>query len=105
MLFSKNIRHFVSGILFFWVLATLAPSIAFMVNEEPDSIELSSNMEEDPSPSQEEEKKENKKDWGPSHFGKTQLLVYPSQNAYFNKNKQSYMTPSHEVVLPPPEWS
>ncbi len=101
MLFSKNIRRFVSGMLFLWIISAIAPTVVLLVCESSDSMELSGNMTEDPQ--QEEEKKESKKDWVLSDFSDRIPTKKTLQNTFYFRSSGAYKTPSYEVALPPPE--
>ncbi|MCW1952950.1 MAG: hypothetical protein KIH80_002130 [Flavobacteriia bacterium] len=102
MLFSKNIRRFVSGMLFLWVISSLVPTVVLLVCESSDSMELSGNMTEDPQ-QEEEEKKESKKDWVLSDFRDRIPTEKTLQNTFYFRSSGAYKTPSYEVALPPPE--
>gem|GEM_PF-239392 len=102
MLYSKNIRVFISGILFLWVFSVILPSIIIYSSNSIEKHFSNGNLEEEPQ--QEKEKQDSKKEWFASHFNREpKMLSNTNSNKIIFNILDFYNTPTNDIVVPPPK--
>jgi hypothetical protein len=102
LLYSKNIRAFISGILFLWTLFAILPSIVIYSSNNIEKHFSNGNLEGEPQ--QEEEKQEFKKEYFSSHLNREfKILSNTNNNKIIFNILDFYNSPTHDIVVPPPK--
>jgi len=98
---KQNIKIWVIGALFLWLLSALMPAVSVYIFQEADQISMTGTLEEE---QQEEEKKEeNKKEWIYYHILINPTTITAASLTHGSVVKKTYNSPANIVVLPPPE--
>jgi len=97
---KQNIKIWVIGALFLWLLSALMPAVSVYIFQEADQISMTGTLEEE---QQEEKKEENKKEWIYYHILINPTTITADSLTHGSVVKKTYNSPANIVVLPPPE--
>ena len=97
---KQNIKIWVVGTLFLWLLSALMPAVSVYIFQEADQISMTGTLEEE---QQEEKKEENKKEWIYYHILINPTTITAASLTHGSVVKKTYNSPANIVVLPPPE--
>jgi len=97
---KQNIKIWVIGALFLWLLSALMPAVSVYIFQEADQISMTGTLEEE---QQEEKKEENKKEWIYYHILINPTTITAASLTHGSVVKKTYNSPANVVVLPPPE--
>jgi len=97
---KQNIKIWVIGALFLWLLSALMPAVSVYIFQEADQISMTGTLEEE---QQEEKKEENKKEWIYYHILINPTTITAASLTHGSVVKKTYNSPANIVVLPPPE--
>ena len=101
MRYKQNIKIWVIGTVFLWLLSALMPAVSIYVFQEADQISMTGTLEEEEK--KEEKKEENKKEW----ISYQTIINYTTKSTGHLANnsvvQKLYKSPANVVVLPPPE--
>lgn len=98
---KQNIKIWVIGALFLWLLSALMPAVSVYIFQEADQISMTGTLEEEQQ--QEEKKEENKKEWICYHILINPTTITAASLTHGSVVKKTYNSPANIVVLPPPE--
>lgn len=101
MWYKQNIKIWVIGALFLWLLSALMPAVSVYIFQEADQISMTGTLEEEQQ--QEEKKEENKKEWICYHILINPTTITAASLTHGSVVKKTYNSPANIVVLPPPE--
>ena len=97
---KQNIKIWVVGTLFLWLLSALMPAVSVYIFQEADQISMTGTLEEE---QKEEKKEENKKEWICYHILINPTTITAASLTDGSVVKKTYNSPANIVVLPPPE--
>jgi Na+/citrate or Na+/malate symporter len=97
---KQNIKIWVVGTLFLWLLSALMPAVSVYIFQEADQISMTGTLEEE---QKEEKKEENKKEWICYHILINPTTITAASLTHGSVVKKTYNSPANIVVLPPPE--
>jgi len=100
MWYKQNIKIWVIGTLFLWLLSALMPAVSVYIFQEVDQISMTGTLEEE---KKEEKKEENKKEWICYHILINYTTITAASLTHSSVVKKTYNSPANVVVLPPPE--
>ena len=100
MWYKQNIKIWVIGTLFLWLLSALMPAVSVYIFQEADQISMTGTLEEK---KKEEKKEENKKEWICYHILINPTTITAASLTHGSVVKKTYNSPANIVVLPPPE--
>ncbi|MDB9850305.1 hypothetical protein N8340_00315 [Flavobacteriaceae bacterium] len=100
MWYKQNIKIWVIGTLFLWLLSALMPAVSVYIFQEADQISMTGTLEEE---QQQEKKEENKKEWIYYHILINPTTITAASLTHGSVVKKTYNSPANIVVLPPPE--
>jgi MarR-like DNA-binding transcriptional regulator SgrR of sgrS sRNA len=98
---KQNIKIWVIGALFLWLLSALMPAVSVYIFQEADQISMTGTLEEEQQ--QEEKKEENKKEWICYYILINPNTITAASLTHSSVVKKTYNSPANVVVLPPPE--
>ena len=100
MWYKQNIKIWVIGTLFLWLLSALMPAVSVYIFQEADQISMTGTLEEE---QQQEKKEENKKEGIYYHILINPTTITAASLTHGSVVKKTYNSPANIVVLPPPE--
>ena len=100
MWYKQNIKIWVIGTLFLWLLSALMPAVSVYIFQEADQISMTGTLEEE---QQQEKKEENKKEGIYYHILINPTTITAASLTHDSVVKKTYNSPANIVVLPPPE--
>jgi hypothetical protein len=100
MWYKQNIKIWVIGTLFLWLLSALMPAVSVYIFQEADQISMTGTLEEE---QKEEKKEENKKEWICYYILINPTTITAASLTHGSVVKKTYNSPANIVVLPPPE--